>query len=76
MAKEKAKKETQQVDYDSNIANYIDEFRKYKTFSEAVRHLPGMYIGATGNIGWKACIREIFQNSIDEMIKKESPVMK
>lgn len=73
MAKEKAKKETQQVDYDSNIANYIDEFRKYKTFSEAVRHLPGMYIGATGNIGWKACIREIFQNSIDEMIKKESP---
>ena len=73
MAKEKTKKQTQEVDYDSNIANYIDEFRKYKTFSEAVRHLPGMYIGATGNIGWKACIREIFQNSIDEMIKKESP---
>lgn len=74
MAKDTKKKQAQQEpDYKDNIANYIDEFRKYKTFSEAVRHLPGMYIGATGNIGWKACIREIFQNSIDEMIKKESP---
>lgn len=73
MAKEKVSKQTKDVDYDSNIANYIDEFRQYKTFAEAVRHLPGMYIGATGNIGWKACIREIFQNAIDEMIKRESP---
>ena len=32
-----------------------------------------MYIGAKGNVGWKACIREIFQNAIDEMIRKESP---
>lgn len=60
-------------DYKENIENYIDEFRSYKTFSEAVRHLPGMYIGAIGNIGWKACIREIFQNATDEMIKAESP---
>ena len=74
MAKETKKKVVQdEPNYKDNIANYIDEFRKYDTFSEAVRHLPGMYIGATGNIGWKACIREIFQNSIDEMIKKESP---
>ena len=67
----KAQETTQ--DYKSNIENYIDEFRSYDTFAEAVRHLPGMYIGATGNVGWKACIREIFQNAIDEMIKKESP---
>ena len=32
-----------------------------------------MYIGSKGNVGWKACIREIFQNSVDEMIRKESP---
>ena len=32
-----------------------------------------MYIGAVGSTGWKACIREIFQNSVDEMIRKESP---
>ena len=69
----KAKTQEVQQDFRDNIENYIDEFRKYDTFAEAVRHLPGMYIGATGNIGWKACIREIFQNSIDEMIKKESP---
>ena len=73
MAKKDTKKKEVQQDFESNIENYIDEFRKYDTFAEAVRHLPGMYIGATGNIGWKACIREIFQNSIDEMIKKESP---
>ena len=32
-----------------------------------------MYIGAKGNVGWKACIREIFQNAVDEAIRKESP---
>ena len=67
------KQEPTKQDFTSNIENYIDEFRSYDTFAEAVRHLPGMYIGATGNVGWKACIREIFQNAIDEMIKKESP---
>lgn len=66
-------KKSLKEDFKENIANYIDEFRSYKTFTEAVRHLPGMYIGATGNIGWKACIREIFQNAVDEMIKRESP---
>lgn len=32
-----------------------------------------MYIGGKQNRGWKACIREIFQNAVDEMIRKESP---
>ena len=32
-----------------------------------------MYIGSKGNVGWKACIREIFQNAVDEMIREESP---
>lgn len=32
-----------------------------------------MYIGSKGNVGWKACIREIFQNAVDEAIRKESP---
>ena len=73
MAKKKETKQTKDVSYKSNIENYIDEFRSYDTFSDAVRHLPGMYIGATGNIGWKACLREIFQNAADEMIKMESP---
>ena len=67
------KRKDTEPNFTSNIENYIDEFRSYDTFAEAVRHLPGMYIGATGNVGWKACIREIFQNAIDEMIKRESP---
>ena len=28
-----------------------------------------MYIGSKNREGWKACIREIFQNAIDEMIR-------
>ena len=32
-----------------------------------------MYIGNVGNGGYKACIREIFQNAVDEEIRKESP---
>ena len=32
-----------------------------------------MYIGSKNREGWKACIREIFQNAIDEMIRVESP---
>ena len=73
MSKAKQNKNQSENDFKSNIENYIDEFRSYDTFAEAVRHLPGMYIGAVGNVGWKACIREIFQNAIDEMIKRESP---
>lgn len=67
------KKKVNQTDFKSNIENYYDEFKSYETFADAVRHLPGMYIGSTGNAGWKASIREIFQNATDEEIKRESP---
>lgn len=36
---------------------------------EAVRKLPDVYIGALGNPGYINMIREIFQNSFDEIIK-------
>ena len=32
-----------------------------------------MYIGSKNQAGAKACIREIFQNAVDEEIRKESP---
>ena len=60
-------------DISDNIRNYGDTIETLDTFVEAVRKLPGMYIGAIGNSGWKSCIREIFQNAVDEMVKEESP---
>lgn len=36
---------------------------------EAVRKLPDVYIGALGNAGFKNMVREIVQNSLDEIIK-------
>lgn len=59
--------------FEESIRNYGDKIEHIDTFVEAVRRFPGMYIGAKGNVGWKACIREIFQNAVDEMIRKESP---
>lgn len=36
---------------------------------EAVRKLPDVYIGALGNAGYLNMVREIIQNSLDEIIK-------
>lgn len=59
--------------YEESIKNYGKKIEHIDSFVEAVRRFPGMYIGAKGNTGWKACIREIFQNAVDEAIRKESP---
>lgn len=59
--------------FEDSIKNYGKKIEHIDSFVEAVRRFPGMYIGAKGNIGWKACIREIFQNAVDEAIRKESP---
>lgn len=56
-----------------NIKNYSSELKTLKSFVEAVRQMPGMYIGYTGNRGFINMIREIFQNSVDEMMKASSP---
>lgn len=59
--------------FEENIKNYGQKIEHIESFVDAVRRFPGMYIGAKGNVGWKACIREIFQNAVDEIIRKESP---
>ena len=59
--------------FEDSIRNYGDKIEHIDSFVEAVRRFPGMYIGSKGNVGWKACIREIFQNAVDEEIRKESP---
>lgn len=56
-----------------NIKNYGDKIETIESFVEAVRKIPGMYIGAKGNAGFINMIREIFQNSIDQIERDDSP---
>lgn len=63
----------QEINFEESIRNYGNKIEHIETFVEAVRRFPGMYIGSKGRAGWKACIREIFQNAVDEIIRKESP---
>jgi len=58
--------------FEDSIKNYGDQIKSL-TFVQAVRKLPGMYIGEVGNNGWKSCIREIAQNSFDEAVRPDSP---
>lgn len=55
-----------------NIANYGDDFLTL-TPTEGVRQNIGTYLGYSGNRGFINMIREIFQNSADELMKKDSP---
>ena len=58
--------------YEESIKSYGDKIKQL-SFVEAVRHLPGLYIGEIGNGGWKGCIREIIQNAFDEAVRTDSP---
>lgn len=59
--------------YEESIKNYGNKIEHIDSFVEAIRRFPGMYIGSRGREGWRACIREIFQNAVDEAIRVESP---
>lgn len=56
-----------------NIKSYGNEIEKMKSFVDSIRKVPGMYIGHLGNAGYLNMVREVFQNSIDEIIKPKSP---
>lgn len=56
-----------------SIENYGNEIMSLETFVEAVREMPGMYIGHKGNRGFINMFREVLQNSIDELMRKNSP---
>lgn len=71
MAKEK--KATVSKEFEDSIRNYGKEIEIIANFADAVRRLPGNYIGHKGDKGWKSCIREILQNAFDECIRKSSP---
>lgn len=74
MAKNKPNETTVQIDeFEKSIRNYANEIEVISSFPEAVRRLPGEYIGNKGNKGWKSCIREILQNAFDECVRQNSP---
>lgn len=70
MAKDKPKIDP---NFEKYIKEYANQIEAIKSFAEAVRRIPGEYIGHKGNKGWKSCIREIFQNSFDECVRVQSP---
>lgn len=55
------------------IDNYGSRIKTLKDFVTAVRTRPGMYIGPCGNKGLLNCMREIFQNAVDQMLDPLSP---
>lgn len=58
------------------ITEYASQIETIKLFVDAVRKNPGEYLSSTGDEGAMNCIREILQNSIDEMTRKISPCNK
>ena len=56
-----------------NIKNYESEIQTLETFVQQVRQNPGYHLGSIGNKGLLNMIREIVQNSLDELDKESSP---
>lgn len=53
------------------IKSYESQITTIEDFAEAVRKTVTQYLGYTGNKGFINMIREIFQNSADELMKDE-----
>ena len=56
-----------------NINEYSNRISTLEDFVKAVRQMPGYHCGAIGNKGFLNLIREIFQNSIDQVTDPSSP---
>ena len=56
-----------------NIDNYKNDITHIEGTINAIRRLPGMYIGPVGYQGSINMFREIFQNSVDQMLFEKSP---
>lgn len=55
------------------IQDYGDELVTIDSFVEAVQKRPGMYLGSIGNKGFMDMVREVFDNSYDELNRTKSP---
>ena len=49
------------------VKGYAEKIKTIELFVDSVRKNPGEYLSSIGNEGWMNCIREVFQNGIDEM---------
>ena len=56
-----------------SINNYGDQIKTLKDFVSACRLRPGQFIGPIGGPGFLNMMREIFQNSFDQLIEADSP---
>lgn len=54
------------------IKNYGNEIHTIKLFVDSVRQNPGEYLSSIGNEGWMNGVREVIQNSTDEMNREVS----
>lgn len=55
---------------EDRVKNYSSEIKQISDFVEQVRQTPDVFIGkVNGNSAFKTMVREIFQNSIDEILK-------
>jgi DNA gyrase subunit B len=57
----------------ASIESYKDSITQLENDIVAIRRVPGMYVGALGAAGLRTMIREIFQNSVDQLIMVDSP---
>ena len=72
-----AQKQTLSEEMIKNIKNYgSKEIETIELFVDSVRQNPGEYLSSIGNEGFMNCIREVFQNSADEMERDNSPCNK
>ena len=55
------------------IDNYGNEIKTLEDHVKAVRKMPGNFGGGIGTSGYLDMIREIFQNSIDQVLSPNSP---
>lgn len=60
-------------EFEEQIRKYADQIKTIEFFADAVRKTPGQYIGYIGNLGHINMIREVFQNSMDELQRVDSP---
>ena len=66
------------AELEDKIKNYGKEIKHLSDFVEKVRKTPDVYIGKVrGNTAFLTMVREIFQNSVDEILKGNafSPVI-
>lgn len=54
------------------ILTYGEKIKTIELFVDSVRKNPGEYLSSIGNEGWMNCIREIFQNAVDEMMRPDT----